>query len=709
MTVNIISSFIAVNFIVSCRYLSAIYLSTVFPAVVVILALIVVPSPSLAGWLDNLSSEIAAGFEEIAELSPDAGQTSSANSTTEESAEEILVKWQYVLNPDSGAGFAEISDFINNHPTWPDQQKIRFRAERAMRNSEISDQQIISWFKQHPPVSGLGKLSYAEVLSRQNPDYIHKSSTDVNRENNNINNNINDDINNDINNDINIAQLAREGWRDADLTADEENIFLSNFSGILNIRDHFLRVDRLLWEEKITPALRIINSLPVAEQVLFQTRIAYMRDEKNAEYLSKQIISSLRNDPGLLYEKLRQRFRRNDKNAVRDLLLHAPNNLPYPEKWWKIREGEIRRAISEDNYKMALRLLANHSQAGGSALAEALWLEGWLSLRFAKNPSRAYKAFYHMHDSVSTPVSKARAAYWAGRSAREMLDENTAKGWFETASKHMTTFYGQLAAVELADKNNKTTISLPDEPELSFFDSDPILSDHIKEAIRISIKNGDHKIAARIIQHVIEEAKSEHSILAAAALGHELNVAHISVQAAKKAQAQGVVLKNVGYPRPTTEAELPIERALILAIIRQESAFDRTAESPSGARGMMQLLPSTAQETAKKIGADFNRDMLDEPQHNIRLGSNYLARLIEAYDGSYILSIAAYNAGPGNVRKWLKTYGNPGSDPQEAIDWIERIPFQETRNYVQRVLENLQVYRALEGNSELNINADITK
>jgi len=169
------------------------------------------------------------------------------------------------------------------------------------------------------------------------------------------------------------------------------------------------------------------------------------------------------------------------------------------------------------------------------------------------------------------------------------------------------------------------------------------------------------------------------------------------------------VLKDVGYPRPETEQDFPIERALTLAIIRQESEFDPEAESPAGALGMMQLLPGTAKETARKISLPYEGSQLTSPNYNMRLGSNYLARMINAYDGSYVMAIAAYNAGPGNVRKWTQQFGTPGTNAYDAINWIEKIPFYETRNYVQRVLENLQVYRALEGKDTLMIQDDLVR
>ena len=591
-------------------------------------------------------------------------------------AAETLSQWQRVQDPDAQVPFAEISDFLVHHPTWPDEKRIRIRAEYAMRNGEIPDNDIIAWFNDNPPISGMGKWQYAQALARQRMEPEK------------------------------IRTLAKEAWRDADLTADEENALLAMFGSDLTSADHIARVDRLLWDGKSTPALRLIPKLPVAHQVMFTARIALMEDRKNAAFLLHEVSSALKNDPGLLYDKLRHRIAKNDKNGARDILLHTPKSIPYPERWWKIREAEIRRAVDEGNYKIAAKLLSNHGQSEGAPFADALWLDGWIKLEFLNQAPEAYRAFYHMYDVVKTPVSKARAAYWAGRAARKSGDENAAREWFSTSGENVSTFYGQLAVSELGDN---PVLTLPDEPSFSFFHSDVILADDMEDAIRLSIESGDHKTATRLINHVIDKAESEESMLNVAALGHKLNVPHISVKAAKKAQQKGVVLKNVGYPRPDTESDLPIERALTLAITRQESEFDPLAESPAGALGMMQLLPGTAKETANKLGIAYERALLDAPNYNMRLGSTYLSRMINAYDSSYILGIASYNAGPGNVRKWVQQNGAPEKDAAAAINWIEKIPFYETRNYVQRVLENMQVYRALEGDGTLKIKEDLVR
>ena len=628
---------------------------------------IIAPLPVLA---DNRQDAIAFALNK---------NWSEAQSSAQQSGNislKTLVEWLYVQDIDSGASFDEISQFINQHPNWPDANKILTRAEHAMRNTSIADGDILAWFEVNPPISGVGKWTYAEVLRR------NKQKTSK------------------------IPNLVKEAWKDADLSEADENSLLTEFGDLLSVEDHRARIDRLLWEEKTTSARHLIGRLPVAEQVAAQARIALIKDEKNAPFLVKQVTGKFATDPGLLFERLRFRARKDDKDGMREILLMTPKDVPYPEKWWKYRGVEVRRAVAEQNYGLAARLLANHGQVSAAALSDALWLDGWIKLEFAGNAKAGYEAFYRMFDTVKYPVSKSRAAYWAARAAKKMNDANTAKEWFKTASQYVTTFYGQLALAELS---SSPTLSLPDEPSLAFYESDEGLPEDLKQTIALCIQMNELKLASRLIDYVIENIKNEHATLTVAQLGHELNAPHISVKAAKKAQNQGVILKNVGYPRLDTDKSWPIERALTLAITRQESEFNPQAVSPSGALGLMQLLPGTAKETAKKNDLDYDKEKLFTPEYNMQLGSLYLGRMVNAYDGSYIKAIAAYNAGPGNVQKWLKQFGSPNNNLYEAINWMEKIPFTETRNYVQRVLENVQVYRALEGNSKLAIADDITR
>lgn len=576
-----------------------------------------------------------------------------------------LINWEYALDPDSGAGHDEIMQFMQANPDWPDQKRLRIRAELALRRSAEFDQDIITEFKEQPPITGVGKMALAEALMRGGKTPQEKITT-----------------------------LIRDAWRGGDFDEIQEQQIIDTYGNLLKRTDDIDRIDRLLWEEKITGAKRILDRVPADYRKLYQARMSLIADKRSAILSVAQVPAALKHDPGLIYDRMRYRARRDDTKGVREMLLAAPSHVPYPEKWWRQRELQVREAIGENNFKLAKKLLANHGQSDGGTLADALWLQGWLDTEFLKEPKTGYDLFYRMFSEVRFPVSKARAAYWAARAAEKAGDKEAAASWYTTASAYPTTFYGQLASLKA---NGTAPLRLPAAPEISGEAQRVFDNEELTRAIKLCIAANQPDLAKKFINYLAENADDDTQAALASHFGNRIGQPALSVHAAKKAmQQRGVVVIEAGYPRVKTPTGLAVERPLALAITRQESEFDPHARSPSGALGMMQLMTATAKETARKDDVPFSAGQLGDPSYNMTLGSLYLARLIRNYDGSYIMAIAAYNAGPGNVRNWAGQFGTPGNRLDSAIDWIEKIPFTETRNYVQRVLENLQIYRHLE-------------
>lgn len=588
-----------------------------------------------------------------------------------------LAQWQYFLDQDSQAPFDDIIRFIEENPNWPDAKKLRARAELALRSGNVPDHGIIAWFDRNPPVTGVGKIALAEALRR-----------------------------NKLADQEKISGLIHEAWRGGDFDETQQALILDTYGDLLTQKDDIARIDRLLWEEKIASARRILDRVPKDYQRLFQARMDLLKDKKTAGLAIARVPSALRKDPGLLYDRMRYRARRDDDKGVREILLNAPANPPYPDKWWKTREYQAREAIGEKNYVVAKKLLAGRKALEGSDAADALWLEGWLHAEFLHEPKRAYENFSRMYDNVHTPVSRARAAYWAGRAAEQSGDQESAKAWYKNAAAYPTTFYGQLGALKA---DGAAVLQVPASPGASEEETQAFDHGELAQAASVCLTLGEKDWARHIISHMIETAATDKEAALAAGLGARLGDTYLGVHGAKKALQRNVVLINAGYPRPETP-NAPVERALTLAITRQESEFDPQAQSPSGALGLMQLLPKTAREIARKNTMDFSRNQLFDPAYNMTLGSLYLARLLNSYDGSYVMAIAAYNAGVGNVRNWTSQFGTPNNNAESAIDWIEKIPFSETRNYVERVLENVQVYRHLEtGESPLHLAEDLAR
>jgi len=591
---------------------------------------------------------------------------------------EKLVAWQYALQGDS-ASFDDITSFMTDNPDWPDQKKLRIRAELSLKDGKTSDKDIIAWFGDDPPITGVGKIALAEALMR---------SKAANRDK--------------------IDSLIREAWKGGDFDEPQEKEILEKYGNVLRHEDDIGRIDRLLWEEKISVARRMLKRVPDAYQKLYKARMALIEDKKISLLAVLQVPKALKTDPGLMYDRMRYRARRGDDKGVREILLAAPMHVPYPEKWWKQREVQIREAISEKNYAMASKLLANHGQIENGELADAIWLEGWLKCEFTQQPKEAYQLFYRMTGVVKYPVSKARAGYWAARAAEKSGDSETAAKWYAAASAYPTTFYGQLAALH---RDKELSLQLPQPPAISAEDKDAFEKNELAQAIALCIELNEIDLAKHLAAHLVENAPNDGIAALVAELGMRKGMPYLSVRGAKKALQNNVVLIKAGYPLPRV-GDLSVEKPLALAITRQESEFDPHAQSPSGAIGMMQLLPSTAKETAKKKYVSYSEARLYEPEYNMTLGSLYLERLVSNYDGSYIMAIAAYNGGPGNVRKWADAFGTPGNNVDNAVNWIEKIPFHETRNYVQRVMENLEIYRCLEAEDEapkLEIGKDLVR
>ncbi len=583
----------------------------------------------------------------------------------QQSADAILqafIEWLALQDVDSGASFEEIAAFIRLHPDWPEQKKLRLRAEQALVLSPPDDATLKQWFEQNPPVTGAGKIMLAELGLRANHDIGA------------------------------VLPLIRDAWRDGDFSPDEENRIRATHGTYLRAQDHAARADQLLWEGKLAAAERMLPSLGSEQQALVRARIALQKNEKLASLKVLHLSQKLQATPGVMYDRMMWRLKRDDNKGVRDILLSAPGVVPYPQKWWRVRERQIREAVDEQNFSLAKKLLRNHGQEEGSEYADAAWLSGWIALEYAGQPQEAYKQFYAMFNAVSTPVSKARAAYWAARAAAKAGDQSAAQSWFASAASYPSVFYGQLASAEIY---GAAPLKIPADPiapreKLEEFNRNPLV-----RVIKMCIENGHEEWAAQFANHLIEQESSAHSRALVALMVSRMQSTLLGVRAAKRALQNGTLLLETAFPVPKLSPQLAVEPALAYAIARQESEFDPKARSRANAQGYMQLLPSTAREVARKNDIPFQAERLYEPAYNTQLGSLYLDNLIALYDGSYVKAIAAYNAGPGNIRKWVTVIGNPGKNLHEVINWIEKIPFSETRNYVQRVMENLQVYRYL--------------
>ncbi|HSV29768.1 MAG TPA: transglycosylase SLT domain-containing protein [Candidatus Omnitrophota bacterium] len=585
-----------------------------------------------------------------------------------------LVRWMAYTRPNSGASFAEITSFIESSPDWPLMGPLARRAEEAI-TAATPDEQVLAWFKTREPETVDGGMALARALL---------ASGQGDR----------------------ALKVIKKTWTEGGFGAMQERQFLTLFGEHLTDDDHWKRLDRLLWEKQDGPAQRMLMKVDAGRRVLAQARLALQDGKANPEPLVAQVPKQLRDDPGLIYDRVRWRRQKDlDEDAI-DLLSHPARNQVKPELWWQERSILARRALQKGLVSRAYQTAADHGLEGNTnQVAEAEFLAGWIALRFLDDRETGLAHFQRLWDMTTTPLSRSRAAYWAGRASEAMNNKAQAREWYTRGARFLTAYYGQLSAARLDDHN----WPLPKAPEPTLDDVKKFESREMVKAIRIMLDMGanEHLRAFFIRLNDVVDSPGERTLVAnlAAQGGRD----DLAVTVARRADRDGVFLVEQGWPVPPIAAIDSPEKALVFSLIRQESGFINDAQSPVGARGLMQLMPATAKQVAKAINLKFNPRQLDEPDVNVRLGSAYLSDLISDFEGSYILAVAGYNAGPGRARKWIREYGDPRDPNTDVIDWIEMIPFTETRNYVQRVMESVNIYRRRLGKGGQSLEADLKR
>lgn len=578
-----------------------------------------------------------------------------------------VVQWLDLTQPGPGRSFDEMRDFLAQNPDWPLLNAMRANAERAMPRS-LDDAAVIAWFGEREPATAVGVMRLARAL-------FHRGLDDQAR------------------------QLVRRGWIEKDMSLDEEQEFLGLFKKELRAEDHVARLDRLLWDRLESAARRMLPRVDQPHRLVADARLRLMNMDPGVDGAVARVPASLRNDPGLVYDRARWRRNKGLYEEVVQLLDPPVIGARRPDLLWREVEDAARRALTRGDVSVAYRLAQHHGTESGTAFADGEWLAGWIALRFLREPQTAYQHFTTLYAGVSTAISQSRGAYWAGRAAEDMGEVTLARNWYRTASENMTTYYGQLAAQRLGtgEALRFPTLPQPTAEQTAAFDQHELV-----RVVRLLGQIDQLDRARPFLVRLVDHAKAPADFRLIADLAAEQGRNDLMVVAAKEARRFGVELVEYLYPMRDLPGTIAPEPALVLGVIRQESAFAVDAVSSAGARGLMQLMPSTAKHVAKQEGLKFDEKKLTrDPGYNVRLGSAYLQELIDRFRGSYIMAIAGYNAGPSRSVEWARTFGDPRDADVDVIDWIESIPFSETRNYVQRVIENLMVYRHRLGDTQL--------
>jgi soluble lytic murein transglycosylase len=578
-----------------------------------------------------------------------------------------FIEWRHLLTEGNKASFYDYLNFINANKDYPRLGRIKYLAEHKLSNEKITPGKIIDWFGDEEPLSGYGKMILGE-------SYILTGQIEQGK------------------------KLIKEGWITADLSKTELSLFRKKFKNYLNAEDYIQRADYLAWENKYWDLKRMLRYLPKDYELLYNARQLLMSKSYGVDQAIKNVPDRFKNDAGLNFDRLKWRRKRGRIDSSAEILLNVKNTKDYlvrPDKWWDEREIISRSLIYEKKYELAYKIASNHALIEGSDYAAAEWMSGWIALSFLDDPLLSKDHFQNFYNNVSYPISTSRGAYWLARSYKALGDNENSKKWFEEAAKYLTTYYGQLAFLELNPNEN---FELSKDMEVDKKYREKFYSKELVKITYLLDELDEDKYTKFILRHLANENIENGSEILASELSTNIGRFDFAIQIAKIASYEKRFHNKFNYPIISTPKningrKIP-ESAFILSIIRQESEFDLSANSHAGAKGLMQLMPYTAKLVAKQAKLPYVKSRLTtDPEYNINLGSHYVAGLILDYDGAYPFAIAAYNAGPNRVKYWKKINKDPQKKQIDYVDWIELIKFRETRNYVQRVLENYNVYR----------------
>ncbi|MFZ1564345.1 lytic transglycosylase domain-containing protein, partial [Sphingorhabdus sp.] len=583
-----------------------------------------------------------------------------------------IQRWR-MLSQSGQYSFGEYASFLMTYPDWPNGDDMRKNAEQAINLASYSPNQAVAYFDRLPPLTNGGRAKYALALSATG-------------------------------NAKDAKFWARRAWREGPLTDDDASRIQQLLSSELTPADYDARVDRLLWSNATRAAAALMPMTSPGKRPVLEARLAY--ETKSAEAAAKFSAAgqAAHADPGLLLDRAAALKAAGNSWGARELLA---NRLPLavppavPKEWLKSLLSHALAAANDGQYDTAYKIAskANDALPPSEVMAEQdlttrdhftslTWLAGNTAMRQLGRPRDAVEMFRLYSTGAKTPQTKSKGLYWAGIAAKKAGDTALSQRYLNEAAQYYDYFHGQLALETLGRPLPAVATNVP-LPQLSASNVPPTYI-----AARLSSSFPGWKDSNSFMRALSSKAKSENDFLQLFSWSKQITRPDLSVIAARSARAAGYSsMIPLGYPTVSVPADQADNWTFIHAIARQESQFDRNATSHAGARGLMQLMPGTARETSGKISLAYRPESLNSDiSYNIQLGSTYFQRMLNYYNGSYPLAVAAYNAGPGNVNKWLAANGDPRSGGIEILDWIEAIPLFETRNYVQRVLENAVMY-----------------
>lgn len=582
-------------------------------------------------------------------------------------ASRKLAEWVILRSDDDAIDFQRYASFIRANPSWPGLDRLRRRAEARLWFEPHEAGTVLMFFSERKPLGPLGKLALARASSERGDQAAAR-------------------------------RYVRSAWHGGSLSAQSEAQVLARFGQLLTAADHRARMETRLYADDIAGALRAANRLTATDRAIVKARAAVIRNASTSGALLDAVASAARAEPAYLFTRI-QWLRRKDRIAeAAQLLLSAKLRASvsdHADVWWVERRILVRRLLDDGKAQIAYRIARDAAAPSRESLrVDQTFTAGWIALRFLNDPHLAARHFARIARTTTHPTSLARAAYWLGRAAEAAGDREKARGHYAAASRRVAAYYGQLASARLGRRD----VSLPPPPSLGPGERTKLSRSDLVRAVELLYATGNSDLVIPFVADLGRTADVGLLTVIAEGLAKRRD-ARATLAVGKGALARGFALDRYAFPNfglPNHASVGPKAAAsLVYAVARAESAFDKGAQSPAKASGLMQVTPATGQTIARRLGIAFEPARLrSDPAYNVQFGSAELADLLKTYDGNHVLVLVGYNAGRGRVRQWIARYGDPRDPSVDVVDWVERIPFTETRIYVQRVMENLQAYRS---------------
>ncbi len=604
--------------------------------------------------------------------------------TIKDPVARTLAEWVILRSNDTSPGFQRYADFTKNHPGWPHATLFDRRAENALWNDGIEDATVLDYFSQRHPITAKGRFVLAHALLAKGDK-------------------------------AGAAALVRHAWRYQDCSEAVENKVLDMFGKLITPEDNKVRMVQRFYRHDTEAGLRAAHRLGGGDLAIARAWAAVLAHSRHAHARLNAVPKSARDDPGYIFARARWLIRKDKYEEAARVIARAPR-APGPlinsDAWWRERRILVRALLDKHDPKSAYRVAVEAVTPSRNVYRVGKYFTaGWIALRFLHDPKTAATLFAHIAQGTKNPHAVARGKYWQGRAAEALGRKAEAQGFYREAARYTVTYYGQLARARLGLRD----LALRGPPKFTDAQKKLLARIEIVRAAKLLFALDERDMLASMYASLGESGRDVAAMAALAELAGEHKDPRAMVLLAESAVRHGLPLDYYAYPvtglpdfKPIAPA---IGRAMAYSIARQESHFHQKVVSSARAMGLMQVTPAAGRDTARRYRVHYSRHrLLNDPVYNMQMGAAEISHLLRYFHGNYLLTASAYNAGLGRTRQWMGIYGDPRDPKVDPVDWVERLPYSETRNYVQRILENLEVYRArFAGNARLLIEADLTR